>query len=140
MSRTPNSMRRIPARHAAAGALAAALLVLGACFSEKTTSGPVASGECRIPLGPSTIGATVVFIRDFAFHPASVTVPAGGRVVWVNCDDPASDSHTSTSDGPTWDSGLLAPGEVHSRDFGQAGTFPYHCEPHPSMSGTILVQ
>jgi plastocyanin len=139
MSRMPTSTRRSSARRAAGGAIAAALLVLAACFSEKTTSGPAASGECRIPLDPSTTGATVVFIRDFAFHPASVTVPAGGRVVWVNCDDAGSDAHTSTSDGPAWDSGLLAPGEVYSRTFDQAGSFPYHCEPHPSMTGAIVV-
>ncbi len=140
MSCMPTCTRLFRTHHAVGGAFAAALLVVAGCFSERTTSPTMAGGECRIPLDPSTIGATVVFIRDFAFHPSSVTVPAGGRVVWVNCDDAGSDHHTSTSDGPAWDSGLLAPGEVYARRFDQAGSFPYHCEPHPSMTATVLVE
>lgn len=140
MSHASGSIRVRHLGLASGGALAAALLVLAACFSERTTTGPVASGECRIPLDESTIGATVVFIRDFAFHPQNVSVPAGGRVVFVNCDDPGSDSHTSTADGPEWDSGLLSAGMVYSRAFDETGSFPYHCEPHPSMTGTVSVE
>jgi plastocyanin len=29
---------------------------------------------------------------------------------------------------------------VYSRTFGAAGSFPYHCEPHPSMTGTVTVE
>lgn len=139
MSRRATTARRLGAR-AAGGALTLALLALAACFSERGTTGPVATGECRIPLDESTTGATIVFIRDFAFHPQTVSVPAGGRVVWVNCDDAGSDSHTSTADGPAWDSGLLAPGMVYSRTFDESGGHPYHCEPHPSMTGTVTVE
>ena len=126
---------------ALAGGAALALAALAGCFSEHgAPTGPIASGECRIPLDSSTLGATLVVVRDFAFHPQRVVVPPGGRVVWVNCDEPASDAHTSTSDGPEWDSGLLPPGAVWSRRFDGAGSFPYHCEPHPSMTGTVAVE
>ena len=135
----PRALRRPAAALVGAGAFAFSLL--SACFSEHDApTGPIGGAECRVPLDERTIGATIVFIRDFAFHPQVVAVPAGGRVAWVNCDEPGSDAHTSTSDGPAWDSGLLSPGMVYSRTFGAAGSFPYHCEPHPSMTGTVSVQ
>jgi plastocyanin len=141
-------MSRLASRHSlrvratalvAAGAFAVS--ALAACFSEHDApTEPIAAGECRIPLDERTIGATIVFIREFAFHPQTITVPAGGRVAWVNCDEPGTEPHTSTSDGPTWDSGLLSPGMIYSRSFDAAGSFPYHCEPHPGMTGTVTVE
>jgi plastocyanin len=61
----------------------------------------------------------------------------GDSVTWINND---STTHTSTSDGGTWDSGSIAPGRAFSQRFSAAGTFPYHCTLHPGMVGTIRVQ
>jgi plastocyanin len=133
------TIRPVLAR-AALAALGAstALLLAAACFSERDgATGPAPDGECTVPA--SAAGATVVFIRDFAFVTSQVRVRPGERVVWVNCE--SSDvSHTSTSDGAGWDSGLLAPGDFYERAFPQAGSFPYHCEPHPGMTGTVIVE
>ena len=49
-------------------------------------------------------------------------------------------AHTSESDGDALSSPLLEPGELYSRTFDEAGSFPYHCGPHPGMRATIVVE
>lgn len=67
-------------------------------------------------------------------------IGVGGTVTWVNCDDPGQPAHTSTADQGAWSSPSLNPGDVFSRAFAQAGTFAYHCEPHPFMTATVIVE
>jgi plastocyanin len=77
-----------------------------------------------------------VRIVDNRFRPRNITIERGTRVRWVNR---GSNPHTSTSNRGLWDSGTLSPGERFTRRFGRRGTFRYHCEIHPSMTGTITV-
>jgi plastocyanin len=88
-------------------------------------------------VGDDIPGSTVVVIRRFAFGPAELRVRVGERVTWINCDE---DAHTSTADGGEWASPLLAPGQGFTQTFSAAGEFPYHCEPHPFMTGTVIVE
>ncbi len=118
----------------AAAALAAGALV--GCFSERSATS-VVDGECRFPAGEDVPGSTVVIIRGFAFEPAEVRVRTGERVTWINCDE---DAHTSTSDGGEWASPLLAPGDAFTARFDAAGELAYHCEPHPFMTGRVIVE
>lgn len=117
-------------------ALAAA--VVGACFSERSATGPV-EGTCRLPVDEGVPGSLVVPIADFAFLPAELHVHAGQTVTWVNCEDNAT-SHTTHANGEEWSSPLLAPGQSFSHTFDQAGTFDYHCDPHPFMTGRVVVE
>jgi hypothetical protein len=110
--------------------------LLAACFSDRDSTAPV-EGECRFPIGEDIPGSTVIVIRDFAFGPQEVRVPAGGRVTWINCDE---DSHTSTADAGAWSSPLLAPGDAFTHTFELVGEFGYHCEPHPFMTGRVIVE
>lgn len=121
----------------------AALLAFGfatasACFSEHGATGPDPEFECDVPIPGEIAGNTIVFIRDYEFVPAQVRVAPGTRVSWVNCGP--ADTHTSTSDDGVWDSGSLVPAATYTRTFGQAGTFEYHCTPHPSMRASIIVE
>lgn len=110
-----------------------------ACFSEKADiAGPPDGFTCDVPVPAEIAGNTIVFIRDYEFVPAQVTVAPGTRVSWINCGP--LDSHTSTSDTGAWNSQLLAPGGHFTRTFQQAGNFAYHCQPHPSMRGTVTVE
>ena len=117
-------------------ALGLAAGALAGCFSKHEATAP-SEGVCRFPLGEGVAGSTIVVIRDFAFGPAEVRVRAGERITWINCDE---DQHTSTSDGGQWSSPLLSPGDGFTQTFPAAGEFTYHCEPHPFMTGRVVVE
>jgi plastocyanin len=130
--------RRSPLLAAAVLPLLAASLL--SCISERSTGTEQDPQACDVPLPSSAFGSTVVIIRNFAFTPALVNVRPGTKVTWVNCGLTGAAPHTSTADGGAWSSPLLAPGETYTREFTTAGTFPYHCNPHPSMKATVTVQ
>jgi plastocyanin len=77
-----------------------------------------------------------VVVREFEFSDSEVTVRPGTYVVWVNEGEIA---HSSTADDDLWDSRLLAPGESYGRVFSEVGSHPYHCAPHPFMTGVVTV-
>ena len=115
--------------------------LLAGCFSERSAAtAPSLGGECRVPLTADLLGATVIVVRDFSFQPTEIRVKQGGKVIWVNCSASGDPAHTSTADGGAWDSPTLAPGAAYGRTFDQAGSFPYHCSPHPFMTGTVVVE
>ena len=87
--------------------------------------------------GPVVPDPVSISISGFKYEPQSITVKKGTKVIWTNLD---SSSHTVTGDtlaGPT--SSLLPEGGTYSYTFNTPGTYPYHCSPHPSMTGTITV-
>ncbi|MGH7563524.1 MAG: cupredoxin domain-containing protein [Gemmatimonadota bacterium] len=79
----------------------------------------------------------LVVLRDFSFGPAEIRIRAGETVRWVN-DDPVA--HTVTADDGSFDSDLLENGEGFSRRFDDPGRYPYHCTPHPFMTGLVVVE
>lgn len=84
-----------------------------------------------------TVGGTTVEIKDFAFSPATLTVKVGDTVTWVNQD---SVGHSATADDGSFDTGVLSQGESNTVTFTEAGSFPYHCTPHPNITGTVIVE
>jgi plastocyanin len=113
---------------------------IAACVSERTSVTGVDANACNVTLPSTSFGSAVVVIRDFAFSPAQVHIRPGTKVTWVNCGAAGADSHTSTADAGKWTSPLLAPGATYTTDFAAAGTFTYHCEPHPGMKGSVIVE
>ncbi|HKP49206.1 MAG TPA: plastocyanin/azurin family copper-binding protein [Gemmatimonadales bacterium] len=122
----------------AMGGLALAAILV-ACFSEHTPAGPDNSTLCSSPSGSVVNGSTLVIIREFAFQTQNVTVPVGTSVTWVNCETSGT-AHTSTSDQNGWSSPLLASADAFTQTFDTPGVFPYHCDPHPFMTGTVTVE
>ena len=122
--------------------LAFASVIALACFSDRG-AGPVnTAAECRVPVTVIDSMHYLVALRDFAFHPDTLTVPVGATVTWVNCEDVGTEPHTTTSDTTgIWSSPDLNPGGRFSHTFATPGPFPYHCIPHQSfMFGEIIVQ
>jgi plastocyanin len=77
-------------------------------------------------------------IRNFAFAPATLTVPAGTRVVWTNQDE---EPHVITSAGSLFASSKgLDTSDSYAVTFSKPGTYAYYCSIHPMMVGTIIVQ
>lgn len=90
------------------------------------------------PSGTISAGSSEVRIDDDdedAFQPGTITIDLGQSVTWVNVDD---DPHTATGAG--FDTGRIDPGELATISFDQPGTFPYSCQYHPVMTGTVEVR
>jgi plastocyanin len=86
------------------------------------------------PAGRDTVRAAV---EDFAFVPARIEVSAGTTIVWTNRGQV---THTVTADDGSFESGNIDPGKQRGLTFARAGTFPFHCTPHPFMKGVIVVR
>ena len=80
---------------------------------------------------------TAVDIAGFAFSPQTVTVHVGDTVTWTNGD---AQHHTATADDGSFNTGAINSGSSKSVTLTTAGTFPYHCSIHPSMTATIVVE
>ena len=77
-------------------------------------------------------------IHNFAFAPATLTVPVGTRVVWTNRDE---EPHVITSAGSLFASSKgLDTSDSYAVTFSKPGTYGYYCSIHPMMVGTIIVQ
>jgi amicyanin len=80
-----------------------------------------------------------VEIEDFSFSPDVITVKVGTKVTWTNKDTVA---HTVTADVSSADapsSELLGKDQSYSFTFTKAGTYAYHCQPHPNMTAKVIV-
>ncbi len=120
---------------------------------------PQANARPNLPeevLNPSEV--TEVSIAEGAALPtngqffvpeeARGTIAISNKVIWTNADTTA---HTvTTDDGYTdlingaFDStqqlgALVLPGETFEFTFTQVGEYPYHCEPHPHMQGSVEI-
>jgi len=78
-----------------------------------------------------------VAISGFSFSPRNITVTVGDTITWTNSD---AQAHTATADDGSFDTGTIGNGGSGSATFATAGTFPYHCKIHSSMTGTITVE
>lgn len=92
-------------------------------------------------------------IKDFKYSQQNIKVKKGTTVTWTNQDSVQHNVMKSHSDdgkahdAPTKDEvksdvlagPLLAKGELYSFTFNEAGTIPYHCSPHPYMTGSVTV-
>lgn len=93
------------------------------------------SGPSAEP-GSAAVTGTAVAIRNFAFVPAMLTVTRG-QMITVTNEDTAP--HTLTAVDGSFDSGELAKGETFTFSVDEAGTFPYFCDLHQYMKGSLQV-
>lgn len=72
------------------------------------------------------------------FNPRTINVVLGvnNTVIWINRD---STWHTAHSNIPEFYSNYIPPGGNFSHTFLFSGVYPYHCDPHPWMTGKITV-
>lgn len=83
-----------------------------------------------------------VVIEGMRFTPATLTVVAGERIVWVNRD---LVPHTVTAVAPAaarpvFDSGPIAPGASWTLVASASGRFAYRCTLHPTMKAELIVR
>lgn len=91
------------------------------------------------------LGAVTEGNPNYVPNKAVATLELNNVVKWVNLDDTA---HTVTPDhraedpysGEFGSPGLISPGEEYEFLFTEAQEIPYHCNPHPWMTGTITIE
>jgi plastocyanin len=83
----------------------------------------------------TSAGGAVVVMKDFAFDNASPSMKAGESITFKNDD---SAPHEIKIDGK--DSGVIDPGKSWSVAIAKAGSYPFSCTIHPSMTGQLTVQ
>ena len=76
-------------------------------------------------------------VADRMFTPQTLTVTAGETVTWVFAD--RSMAHNVVADDKSFRSELMQSGQF-THTFDTAGTYTYHCTPHPDMTATIIVE
>ncbi|HYK96174.1 MAG TPA: plastocyanin/azurin family copper-binding protein [Candidatus Dormibacteraeota bacterium] len=112
-----------------------ATLALAACSGGggAATTGPAAT-VCNDSTGTTVVAATVQN-RTWS-QPVSAKV--GDVITWTNSD--SVPHKVALDDGSCTMSANIGPsGGTHSLVFTKAGTYPFHCAIHPSMTGTITI-
>jgi plastocyanin len=111
---------------------------LSACGGYSSPSAP-STGSTPAPAGSTTVtiasGSSNLTATAFGQNP--LTIPVGTTISWLNADNT---THTSVADANQWSSGNIAPAGRFNFTFASAGRYTYHCQIHPNMVGTIVVQ
>ncbi len=90
-------------------------------------------------------GSVIEGNENYVPNQAKVLLGISNKVIWKNLDDTP---HTVTPDHRASDSysgdfgsiGVIKPGENYEFLFTEPQEIPYHCEPHPWMTGTITIE
>jgi plastocyanin len=126
-----------PRRRRGALALLPTLLLAG-CLARPGAAEPAPRPTAPAAPQPAPDGKQVV-IDNFTFSPATLTVPAGTAVTWVNHDD-VPHTVTSPSRPRLLDSPTLDTDESFTHVFKAPGTYDYYCTVHPRMTGQVIVK
>jgi plastocyanin len=88
---------------------------------------------------PPPQAASVVEVRMVGnqFQPRALEVRPGTTVRWSNADP---DEHDVIAQDGSFESPPFGTGGTYERTFAAAGSFPYYCDLHSDMEGTITVR
>lgn len=117
-------------------AVASLALVLAACSSSGGSSAgsPTTGGGTGAGTGWSS---AVITIQNFAFGPSILRVAPGTLVTVENKDGV---THTVTSDTGAFNTGDISAGQTaHFEAPTKSGSYPYRCNIHQFMTGTLIV-
>jgi len=114
--------------------LVMALAIVGCTSTGDSNGGGYGTSGDTEPEGTSA-SATTVIESGNAFQPATLEVAVGDVITFENQD---AAPHDVSIDGK--DLGTQGQGESVTWTAEKAGTFPYSCTIHPSMTGEIVVK
>ena len=112
------------------------LLLLAGCLVLLPAAPAAAGGGCHSG-GFADEAATTVVLKGNCFAPTVLRVQPGAVVQFVNDDSYEHFVHGAV--GLWGGKGPLAAGDELSVAFERAGTFPYSCYLHPTMTGAVVV-
>ncbi len=111
-------------------------LTLSRYFGGGPPAAPPAAAQPQ-PAPNEAAASTKASIQDFLFQPSRLEVTAGTTIVWTNAGQVA---HSVSADDGSFESGLIEPGSRGTITLNRAGTYTFHCTPHPFMKGVIVVR
>jgi plastocyanin len=127
-----------PARLFLAGLCAVTLVACGSSGSSSSSGATSGSSSSSSGSSSSDAGrmASTITIKDFSFTtPDSVTPGAT-----ITVDNKDGTAHTVTSDAGNAFDDAAAPGTSTFTAPTKPGSYPFHCNIHPEMHGTLVVQ
>ena len=96
------------------------------------------------PSGVMQEETQTVILTSSGFSPATVTIKAGGKVVWKNQSGEVatvnSAPHPIHTNYPPLNLGSFQDGETLELIFSKAGTYGYHNHLNSSQKGTVIVK
>lgn len=118
-------------------AVVAVVVLAGAGFVYYSTQQPAVESSTTASV-EDAVQTDSVEIKNFKYSPAVIKVSVGTKVTWTNKDtvqhNVIGDTFTDLN-GP-----LLDKEKSYSYTFTEAGSYGYHCAPHPYMKGTVIVE
>jgi plastocyanin len=115
-------------------------ITLARYFGGKQPPAPAAAppaADAQAPTAAATGDTVDVVMEGLGFHPGKIEVAPGTAVRFTNRDRLV---HTVTENAGGLDSGAIQPGQSKVLVFTQPGAHPFHCTPHPFMTGTVEVR
>ena len=106
-----------------------------AIVSGLIVTGLIASGLTAAHV--AAVGVAAVDIKEFAYTPPTLAVPAGTTVRWINHDE---EPHTITSVSGAFGSAGLSHDDMFAQTFTHPGTYEYFCALHPHMKAVVIVK
>ena len=112
-----------------------------ACGEEQQTTPPetttTVQAEVTTTAAAGSSSTPRLSINIAAFRFSGDEAGAVGDTVQVTNSD--SVGHTWTSTDGAFHSGVIGSGETFTYTFDEAGTYPFFCQIHPEMSGSIEI-
>lgn len=99
----------------------------------KMTSSPAAVDNTQ------SVSTNSVQIQNYMFTPNAIKVKIGDTVTWTNKDSVRHNVTADTISSNAPNGPLIGQDEKYSFQFTKAGTYTFHCTPHPYMHGTVIV-
>src|SRR5216117_272022 len=97
----------------------------------------IAAAQGGPAVAAKSAAGSQIEIKEHKYSPATLTVPVGTTVTWINHDD---DVHTVTSSAQAFTSRGIDTDETFTYKFTKPGTYVYFCTLHPLMTATIVVK
>lgn len=117
--------------------------LLTALLAFLAISGLSCNSDNKNPMNPGGGGGADVTITivgmngSSSYSPSPDTVNVGQTVSWHNS---GGTTHTATANGGAFNTGNIGNGSTSAPiTMTTAGSFPYHCSIHPTMTGTLVV-
>ena len=90
-------------------------------------------------------GAVIEGNENYVPNKANALLTINNIVVWENNDDTAhtvtpDHRHSDSYSGDFGSEGVLKPGDTYEFLFTEPQEVHYHCQPHPWMTGTVIVE